>query len=371
MSEKDKNKTINVNVTELFGIQVLRKYEKTIGENEKLSDRGSRVLLGALTVMVLSTMICSGVMVAILYHPPPLVRELSESILMNFGQKSVSTSPEFVALQEQLRNANEKIEGLKKEAERVKREGIANFTREVDVRSNLSQAMNENVDLSTKLSNADKSIRLLSESNAENERKIKELNQEHDICMQDKDETQKSLSNAKKQVNGLQKNFDLCKDDIERQKVKIKELENDKSKLTEDIKDADQRVNILDTKLKGYKTELESVKAQREKVNNELSKTNIVLTQCKTDNKQHEKTIANLTTQLSTCHNDLTVSNRNLQVAETTIKDLESKKNTLGKDLKDTRFSLGNCKNKNMDHEVQNLELLQEIESLKKELKAC
>ena len=43
----------------------------------------------------------------------------------------------------------------------------------------------------------------------------------------------------------------------------------------------------------------------------------------------------------------------------------------LNKDLKETRYKSGKCKNKNMDHEVQGVELLQEIEGLKKELKAC
>ncbi|XP_028413194.1 protein bicaudal D-like [Dendronephthya gigantea] len=50
---------------------------------------------------------------------------------------------------------------------------------------------------------------------------------------------------------------------------------------------------------------------------------------------------------------------------------LKTEKETIKKDLSSAQFTLGNCKNKNMDHEVQNLELLQEIESLKKELKAC
>ena len=51
--------------------------------------------------------------------------------------------------------------------------------------------------------------------------------------------------------------------------------------------------------------------------------------------------------------------------------NLEQDKDTLTKDLSATKFTLGNCKNKNMDHEVRSLELLQEIEGLKKELKAC
>ena len=50
---------------------------------------------------------------------------------------------------------------------------------------------------------------------------------------------------------------------------------------------------------------------------------------------------------------------------------LSSEKDVIDADLKATRYNLGNCKNKNMDHEVQSLELLQEIEGLKKELKAC
>lgn len=50
---------------------------------------------------------------------------------------------------------------------------------------------------------------------------------------------------------------------------------------------------------------------------------------------------------------------------------VKSEKETIKTDLSSTQYTLGNCKNKNMDHEVQNLELLQEIESLKKELKAC
>ena len=50
---------------------------------------------------------------------------------------------------------------------------------------------------------------------------------------------------------------------------------------------------------------------------------------------------------------------------------LKSEKDSLSKDLDATKYTLGNCKNKNMDHEVRSLELLQEIEGLKKELKAC
>jgi regulator of replication initiation timing len=51
--------------------------------------------------------------------------------------------------------------------------------------------------------------------------------------------------------------------------------------------------------------------------------------------------------------------------------NLKSEKDTISKDLSATKYTLGNCKNKNMDHEVRSLELLQEIEGLKKELKAC
>jgi chromosome segregation ATPase len=51
--------------------------------------------------------------------------------------------------------------------------------------------------------------------------------------------------------------------------------------------------------------------------------------------------------------------------------NLESEKDTLTKDLDAAKYTLGNCKNKNMDHEVRSLELLQEIEGLRNELKAC
>ena len=50
---------------------------------------------------------------------------------------------------------------------------------------------------------------------------------------------------------------------------------------------------------------------------------------------------------------------------------LKSEKESQSNDLSATRYTLGNCKNKNMDHEVRSLELLEEIEALKKELKAC
>lgn len=52
-------------------------------------------------------------------------------------------------------------------------------------------------------------------------------------------------------------------------------------------------------------------------------------------------------------------------------KILREKKETLIKDLDDTKYKFGKCKNKNMDHEVRSMELLQEVEGLKKELKAC
>ena len=41
------------------------------------------------------------------------------------------------------------------------------------------------------------------------------------------------------------------------------------------------------------------------------------------------------------------------------------------KDTDSARYVLGTCKNKNMDNEVLSLELLEEIEHRKKELKAC
>ncbi|UYM15448.1 hypothetical protein [Endozoicomonas euniceicola] len=62
---------------------------------------------------------------------------------------------------------------------------------------------------------------------------------------------------------------------------------------------------------------------------------------------------------------------KNLQIL-TEAPELDYEKlEQMEKNLKKTRFDLGNCKNKNMDNEVINLQLLQEMEGLEKELKAC
>ena len=83
------------------------------------------------------------------------------------------------------------------------------------------------------------------------------------------------------------------------------------------------------------------------------------------------RNLQNAETQLKTLENELDLAKQREEKLKEDMAKLNSAKDTIDADLKATRYNLGNCKNKNMDHEVQSLELLQEIEGLKKELKAC
>ena len=76
--------------------------------------------------------------------------------------------------------------------------------------------------------------------------------------------------------------------------------------------------------------------------------------------------------------NELSSLKVELDLAKQQSNDLQGEKEVwlkekdrLSKDVADTKYKLGACKNKNMDHEVRTLELIQENDGLKKELAAC
>ena len=349
MEGEKSTEPIDIHVTELFGVQVLRKYVRTVGKNERIMPDevscGLRIFLRALPVlMIFSTIICAAVMLGILYHPPPLVKELSESILVNFGKSNT------LALEEQLKNANDRIGALEREIERLKLEGLANITREKQILANLSTVEKENEDLSTKLLSANELIESLKLASTKDQSRVDDLEQNVDICMKEKTESQKKLSDLERQKNGVRHDLSECKKNV-------KQLQNKISMQTEALKAAEELSEELETNLSKCQEDHESVLAQKKNVGIKLVGANKELTKCQAKNEQYQKSNANLTANVSTCENK--------------NEKLEEDKDTLSKDLSATKYTLGNCKNKNMDHEVRSLELLQEIEGLKKELKAC
>ena len=363
MEQTQSAESVDIHVTELFGIQVLRKY---VQNEQIMSDKkpgiGVRILLGALPVcMVLSTIICAGLMIMILYNPPPLVKELSESILMNFGKGNTLALED---LQEKLKSANDRIGDLKGDIERLTNEGLTNFTREEQLRANLAAVTKENVALLTRLSSANESIRSLKEADIRNQVKMVECKQNLEICMKEKRGFQKSVLDLEKQERNQKNDLGKCEErvqQLEQLNDDIKKLQDEKSALAEVQKKGDELLQEYEKSLK--KCQNDST-AEIERINKKLNETNNTLTDCNKSN-------ANLTANLTTCHSDLKDSDMKLQDSQQKNEALEQDKDTLTKDLSATKFTLGNCKNKNMDHEVRSLELLQEIEGLKKELKAC
>ena len=349
--------SVAIHVTELFGIQVLRKY---VQNEQIMSDKkpgiGVRILLGALPVcMVLSTIICAGLMIVILYNPPPLVKELSENILINFGKGNTLALED---LQEKLKSANDRIGDLEGDIERLTKEGLTNFTREEQLRANLAAVTKENVALLTRLSSANESIWSLKEADIRNQVKIVECKQNLEICMNEKGAFQKSVSDSEKRERNLEKRERNLKNDLSKCEERVEQLKGDIKKLQQK---GDERLQEYEKSLKKCK---DNSTAEIERINKKLNGTNNTLTDCNKSN-------ANLTANLTTCQSDLKDSDMKLQDSQQKNEALEQDKDTLTKDLSATKFTLGNCKNKNMDHEVRSLELLQEIEGLKKELKAC
>ena len=338
MGDEKDPECVDIHVTELFGFQVLRKYVKKVKnemvESNNGANRGVQILLGATPVlMLLSTIICLGVMMGILYNPPPLVKEFSESILLNFGKSNT------LALEEQLKNALNRIEDLQREIEKLKAEGLANFTREQQILDNLSKVKEENKVLSNNAS------------------RIPELEQNLEICMNEKTGCQKSYSDSQKRESDANQDRASCRANEKRMNGEIEKLRNTESLLRKTLTAADESEKEQENIAKKCQEALDSVVTEKKATDEQLKKTNKTLTGCEAKNKQCQESNQNLTSNLSTC--------------ETKNKDLEEDKDTLNKDLSATKFTLGNCMNKNMDHEVRSLELLQEIEGLKKELKPC
>jgi chromosome segregation ATPase len=356
MEQTQSAESVDIHVTELFGVQVLRKY---VQNEQIMSDKkpgiGVRILLGALPVcMVLSTIICAGLMIMILYNPPPLVKELSESILMNFGKGNTLALED---LQEKLKSANDRIGDLKGDIERLTKEGLTNFAREEQLSANLAAVTKENVALSS----ANELIRSLKEADIKNQGKINESKQNLEICMNEKGAFQKSVSDSEKRERNLKNDLSKCEERVEQLKGDIKKLRDEKSVLLKAQQKCDELLQEYEKSLKKCK---DNSTAEIERINKKLNGTNNTLTDCNKSN-------ANLTANLTTCQSDMKDSDMKLQDSQQKNEALEQDKDTLTKDLSATKFTLGNCKNKNMDHEVRSLELLQEIEGLKKELKAC
>ena len=107
-----------------------------------------------------------------------------------------------------------------------------------------------------------------------------------------------------------------------------------------------------------------TTKEQNDNLNKEIAQ----ITASKND---FEKKLKEAEANLKSLKSKLDSTKQRENNLQTENSNLKSEKESLSKDLDATKYTLGNCKNKNMDHEVRSLELLQEIEGLKKELKAC
>ena len=327
----------DLHVTDLFGVQVLRKYVRTVGNNEQIYMR-EQTRFELCVFLLGATIVCTAVGLGIFYNPPAWVEE--------FGKSNT------LALEEQLKNAKDRIGVLEREIERLKLEGLANITREKQILANLSTVEKENEDLSTRLSSANELIESLQLASSKNQSRLDDLEHNVEICMKEKTESQKKLSDLEKQENGVKHDLSECKANTEQL-----ELHTEKSMLTKAVKAAEELSEEYEKNLGKCQEDHKSVLAQKETIGMKLMKTSNALTICQAKNERYQKSNADLTANMSTCQK----KNENL----------EQDKDTLSKDLSAKKYTLGNCKNNNMDHEVRSLELLQEIEGLKKELKAC
>ena len=282
--------------------------------NTQATRRMRECLARAVPVLLfLSTIVCLWVMMWILYNPPSLVKELSESILVNFGKCKTS------ALEEQLKNAKDRIEDLQREVDKLKREGLANFTREQQILANLSIVEQKN------------------EASLKKVASVPELEQDLEICMREKNEFHESCLGFQKQENDGNKDLANCNNANEKQiNDEIKKVRKTESMLIKALKEADESVDELENISKKCQEDLNSMSTEKKAIDEKLKRTNKKLTGCQAKNK-----------------------------------DLEQDKDTLNEDLDATKYTLNNCNNKNTDHEVRSLELLQEIKALKRELRAC
>ena len=378
---KNVTESVDVQVTEIFGCPVVRRYVKTIGKGEKIDDSESHSLhfLRAIPlVMFFSTILSIGLVVAILYHPPPLVEEFTKSVL-SLGKSNTL-------------ELEEKLKDLEEEIKRLKNEGFENFTREEQLRGKLSSAQEKNVVLSKKLSAAGDHIKSLETANANKERKIMDAKHDFGICMGEK-------TDLKKQESDTKSHLEKCTSSVRHLSDKITKLQSKTTEQLETIKEANNTLDELEKDFDQCRENLSSIQSEKENIDKNLTATSNRFTECiakrnelKTNNtrlesnilesqdllktsngklKQSEEDNKLLKSKKNDLEKDLKATMREKSEVENELKATKSEKSEVEKDLKASRFNLGECKNKNMKHEVANLELLQRIEGMEKELKAC
>ncbi|XP_046855234.1 myosin-11-like [Xenia sp. Carnegie-2017] len=344
---------IKFDVIEIFGFPVIKKYEKSMEKGEvnnnnetKNSKFGVRSIIKTLPMLtILCSCMTTILVIAMIYHPPTMIRELSETFLMRLSQNE--------ALEEQFENANRTINILSAEVRVIKMDGLANLSRENQLIENFHALKQEKANLMSKLSNAEALIKTLSEADIRREESLEELEQKIDKCSNEKNEALKLLSTSILEENGTKISLEKCQKNVDLLTKDIEGIKVERARLFKEREEADLLSDALEHELQNCKDMLASeteLKEKHEKKVNALEKYQFETNECR-------RSLEDLQSNVSFYQTNFVKLEGNVKILQQKLNDCMDKLNEDEDKLKTKRSKLKESKDLKMDHETKNNEL--------------
>ena len=380
MDKKEKARTTEIYVTEVFGIPLVRKYVEVCSAEIKTSDSFNRMylVLERVKIFMIISMLISAIMaLCILYYPPPLFHQMVDSLLKSYSRKGdIEELQNSLSLSEvNKRRLLETLDNCTVE----KAKFITTFNKE---KENLDGSLRT---LKRELLTAEENVRVLEgnmakfEKNEEACRTRESLVSRNLILLNEsKVAVEQNLLKAEERIGTMDENIKELKSSLEEQQGRTVELKNNLKVSEKERTDLEEKLFTAKEKIDQLEKDTEkaenSVKEHQKTVNS-ITVQNLALTKkfedvksklvtCKDENKDHEDRHSEFEVKLEKLE-------KSVKVLESKLSNVTQEKQDITKKHKDTEFKLGECRNKNMDHEISNSELLTELEEVKKELKKC
>ena len=389
MDGKAKGSSSEIHVTEIFGIPLFRKYVEVGSAGQVKSALHSAVSCRFKISMIIISLFISLLVpvtasLCLLYYPPPVFRELRDSFFKIYSPKSnveelqkigIVCEAEKRTLNATLRDVlsgydklmadskKDKEDSSKMENELHNSKDYIDMLREqiarLEKREEMLQAR-ENRFIQKLTSVNEKEFAVKQEFLAANEtiKKLEEKEGKLEKILSDQEilnlELEKNLTNSKNETNEITKKLSAATQKIH----KMEEV----SKVEKQNLAVSER-NLLETKGKVATLE-ENVKDFKEKFND-------VTEQKSTITKKYKDTESRLVAELKQVKKDSKKLEGKVNYLKNNIKNVTEEKLDMEKRIDVTEVMLGDCKNKNMDQEIEKSELVKKLLKAEKELKNC
>ena len=402
---KTHDKLVEIHVTEFLGIPIVRKYvteSSKVDKHAEASTEGVHLVpqwLKAFVALMMLISVCA--CLGILYRPPRVLHELTDSFLMgntkrvedlqerlgkseldkaSFKEgldKCLSEKAAFIknldeaeekcnkrtkVLEESNQHLLELNENLRKQAKREQE-----FLRKVDemkgnltfMKRQIDEILRNEAELKETVQERDqflrKQIKLIKEQKLGDEQKLNELETLKRDCEEQLGELREKNDNEKQQMDKKQTECESARHEVERELENKNEIEKGLNLTIEDLQS-----NVIPELHQNISELKEDLNAERKSKVSEVGK----LIACKATLVACEGNNYRLST-------DVNKLKKTISSLDKGLAGEREEKRAVTEELNRSKLALGKCKNKNFDHENGNAQLLEENGRLRKQLEKC